>query len=81
MLTISTTLDCKFVFDRQKGQKLDQRICFKFCVKNEIKCTGIFGMLTMGLTSLLRAEHKFNCGITGLRKVEKMTMTMLVNNE
>ena len=30
------------------------------------------------LTSPLTAEHKFNCGITGLRKPEKMSMTMLV---
>ena len=29
------------------------------------------------LTSLLRAEHKFNWGITGLKKAEKMVMTML----
>ena len=25
-----------------------------------------------------RVEHKFNCGITGLRKAERMSMTMLV---
>ena len=30
------------------------------------------------LASLLWTEHKFNCGITGLRKPEKMSMTMLV---
>ena len=29
------------------------------------------------LASLLRAEHKFNCGITGLKKAEKMSITML----
>ena len=30
------------------------------------------------LASLLWAEHKFNCGITSLRKAEKMAITMLV---
>ena len=29
------------------------------------------------LVSLLWAEHKFNCSVTGLRKAEKMSMTML----
>ncbi|UYV79771.1 hypothetical protein LAZ67_18000597 [Cordylochernes scorpioides] len=31
-------------FDRQK---MDQRTCIKFCVKNEIKCTDTFRMLTV----------------------------------
>ena len=30
------------------------------------------------LPSLLWAEHKFKCGITGLRKAENMSMAMLV---
>ena len=30
------------------------------------------------LTSLLWAETNFNCGITGLRKTEKMSMTILI---
>ena len=30
------------------------------------------------LATLLRAEYKFNCGIIGLRKAEKMLTTMLV---
>ena len=34
-------------------------------------------MLTV-VSSLLRAEHKFNCGITGLRKAEKMSMMIHV---
>ena len=36
--------------------------------------TVAFGESTMSRI----AEHKFNCGINGLRKTEKMSMTMLV---
>ena len=36
-------------------------------------------MLTMACSeSLLCAQHKFNYSITGLRKAERMSMTMLV---
>ena len=54
-------------------KKMDQRQCVKFCVKNETKFARMWH-----LSSLLWVEHKFNCGITVLRKTEKMSMTMLV---
>ena len=57
---------------------MDQRNCIKFCVKKinlivqaHLKCWVWY------LASLLCTEHKFNCGITSLRKSEKMSMTML----
>ena len=35
------------VFDFCLFQKMDQRICIKFCVKNKITCADAFRMLTM----------------------------------
>ncbi|KAG5338239.1 MOS1T transposase, partial [Acromyrmex charruanus] len=35
------------VFDFCLFQKMDQRICIKFCVKNKIKCADAFRMLTV----------------------------------
>ena len=35
------------VFDFCLFQKMDQRICIKFCVKNRIKCADAFRMLTV----------------------------------
>ncbi|KAG5323528.1 MOS1T transposase, partial [Acromyrmex heyeri] len=36
-----------FGFDFCLFQKMDQRICIKFCVKNKIKCVDAFRMLTV----------------------------------
>ena len=55
---------------------MDQRSCIKFCVKKEIKCTKAFKRLTWHLARLLGAEHKSNCGITALRKAEKISITI-----
>ena len=52
-------------------EKMVQRNCIKFCVKNEIKCRRTFEMLIVEF-------GEFHCGITGLKKAEKMTMTILV---
>ena len=56
----SDILDCQFVFGRQKVwscfgllfdflrfEKMDQRNCIKFCVKNDIKCARTFEILTV----------------------------------
>ena len=45
---------------------MDQRNCIKF--QGHLKCW------LWRLASLLWAEHKFNCGITGLRKAVKMSV-------
>ena len=45
----------------------------KLNVQGDLKCW------LWRLASLLQADHKFNGGITGLRKAEKMAMTMLVH--
>ena len=39
---------------------------------------GFLKCLVWHLASLLWTEHKFNCGITGLRKAEKMSTIMVV---
>ena len=57
---------------------MDQRNCIKFCVQNYIKYARIFEIFTLVFDESTIANHKFNCGIPGLRKVEKMSMTMLV---
>ena len=57
--------------------KVDQRNSIKFYVENKIKCMDIWNVVS----SLLWAEPKFKCGIIGLRKAEKTSMTMLVVRE
>ena len=48
-------------------------------VKNEITYAKTFEVLTVDrLANLPRADHKFNCGITGLKASDMMSMTMLV---
>ena len=62
----------RFFIIRKNGSK---KFWIKFCVKNEIKCAKTFEMLTMEFgefTTESTTEHKFNCGITSLRKAEKM---------
>ena len=51
------------------------------CAAAEIvpKCARTFEKLTVAsLANLLWEEHKFNYGITGLKKAEKMPGTMFV---
>ena len=54
-------------------EKMDQRKCIKNCVKNLTKYARIFEMLTTAF-----GKDKFNCGITGSRKTDKMSMTILI---
>ena len=71
MLTISPIFDSQFVFDRQKDQscfdvlfgfllfeKMDQRTCIKFCIKNEIKCSKTIQMLSVafGESTMTRTQ-------------------------
>ena len=83
MFTISAILDCRFVFERQIKrlvdfgvlfdfllfEKMDQRNCVKFCVKNQIKCAKIFEMMTvafgwstMGRTQVQLGYNQFKEG-------------------
>ena len=56
-----------------------QRNWIKYGVNDKIKCSRTFEMLTVAFgESTKRAKHKFNCGIIGLRKAEKISITMLV---
>ena len=75
---VSCVLICSSLFYYLK--KIDQRNCsIKFCAKNEIRnVQGHMKCWLWNLASLQWAEHKFNCSITGLRKTDKMLMTMLV---
>ena len=47
-----------------------------FVLKKYIKCDRTFELLIV-VFGRLWAEHKFNCGITGLSKAEKISVTML----
>ena len=63
----------RFIHNHQPLQKWIKLIQYKmkWNVQGHLKCW------LWRWTSLLWAEHKFNCAITGLRKAE-MSMTMLV---
>ena len=75
-LTISVILDCQL---RLVVFGVDQRNCIKFYVKYEIKCSTAFEMLDEAFgESTMNGTQKFICGITGLRKAEKISMTMLI---
>ena len=60
------------LFDFLLFEKMDQRNCIKFCVKNEIKYARTFEMLTVAF-----CESTIN-RTQVLRKSKKMSMTMLV---
>ena len=65
------------LFDFLLFEKMDQRNCIKFWVKNLIKRARIFEKLTVTFGEST-TELKFNCGITDLRKAEKMSMKLLL---
>ena len=82
MCSISAILDCQFVFERQKISRVLVCSLIFYYLKNWIKETvlsfvykmklNVQGYLKCWLSRLERllwAEHKFNCGIAGLRKV------------
>ena len=70
---ISRVLVCSsisFLFE-----KMDQRNCIQFCVKNEIKCAKTFKMLTVAFGESTMSRTQVNCDIAGLRNAEKMSMS------
>ena len=75
---VSLVLVCSSIFYYSNGNG-SRRNCIKFCVKNvKLNVQEHLKYWLWRSASLLWAEHKFNCGITGLRKAENMSMTMLV---
>ena len=74
---VSRVLVCSSIFYYSK--KWIKETLSSFVLKNKIKCTRTFKMLTVAFgESIMSIEHKFNCGITGLKKAQKMLKTMLV---
>jgi len=61
------------VFDFCLFQKMDQRICIKFCVKNKIKCADAFRKLAYGEATLDRS-NVFG-GTKRSQRAEKMWTT------
>ena len=53
-------------------EKMDLRNCIKFCVKNEIKCSKTFDMLTVN------EQTQAQLWYDRYKKAEKIAMTMLV---
>ena len=47
------------VFDFCLFEKMDQRICIKFCVKNRIKCADAFRMLTVAYGEATLVQNVF----------------------
>ena len=73
---VSRGIVCYSIFYYSK--KWINETVLSFMLKMNLNVQGRLKCLLWHLASILRAEHKFICGITGIRKVEKMPMTMLV---
>ena len=58
-------------------EKMGQRNCIKFWVKNLTKYAWTFEMLTVTLVESIMSRTQVKLWLTGLRMAEKMLMTML----
>ena len=69
---------CLFLTDKKVSRGLMCCLIFYYSNKWKLNVQGHLKCWLWPLASLLWAEPKFNCGITGLKKTQKMSMTMLV---
>ena len=77
------------LFDFLLFEKMDQRNCIKFCVKNEIKCARTFEVLTVTFAvSTMRKEYENTviirlqwCGALWIHTVNKKHYLTQISSE
>ena len=56
---------------------MDQRIYIKFCVKNKMKCSNVFKMLTAAFGESTLSKKMFISGASSSQKAEMLKMPAL----